>query len=73
MHVSMSYGEELSRVHSPSAAWVHSVSTRGFEVCSRETNSVHFLKGLVDYQKQVCLISQWLKIIQFLNAVLLKT
>ena len=40
----MSHGEELSRVHSPSAVWVHSVSTRGFEVCSRETNSVHFLK-----------------------------
>ena len=33
----MSHGEEFSRVHSPSAMWVQSISTRGFEVCSRET------------------------------------
>ncbi|KAL9975042.1 hypothetical protein ACROYT_G012158 [Oculina patagonica] len=31
VHVSMSHGEEFSRVHSPSAVWVQSVSTRGFE------------------------------------------
>jgi len=34
--VSMSHGEEFSRVHSPSALWVQSISARGFEVCSRE-------------------------------------
>ena len=37
MHVSLSRGEELSRVHSPAALWVQSVSTSGFEVCARET------------------------------------
>ena len=33
----MSHGEEFSRVHSPSAMWVQSVTTRGFKVCTRET------------------------------------
>ena len=36
MHVSLSHGEKFSRVHSPAALWVHSVSTRGFEACARE-------------------------------------
>jgi len=35
--VSLSHGEEDSRVHSPSALWVQGVSTRDFEVCARET------------------------------------
>ncbi len=37
VHVSLSHGEEFSRVHSPAAMWVQSVTTRGFEVCIRET------------------------------------
>ena len=32
MHVSLSHGEKCSSGHSPAALWVHSVSTRGFEV-----------------------------------------
>ena len=35
--MSLSHGEEFSRVHSPSALWVQSVSTRGFQVCARES------------------------------------
>ena len=35
--MSVSHAEEYSRVHSPSALWVQSVSARGFEVCARET------------------------------------
>lgn len=35
--MSLSHGEEFSRVHSPSAMWVQSVTTRGFRVCTRET------------------------------------
>ena len=37
VQVSVSHAEEYSRVHSPSALWVQSVSARGFEVCARET------------------------------------
>ena len=37
MHVSLSHDEMFSRVHSPAALWVQSVSTSGFEVCARET------------------------------------
>lgn len=35
--MSLSHGEKFSRVHSPSAMWVQSVTTRGFKVCTRET------------------------------------
>ena len=31
VHVTLSHGEVLSRVHSPAAVWVQSVSTREFE------------------------------------------
>ena len=35
--MSLSHGEEFSHVHSPSAMWVQSVTTREFKVCTRET------------------------------------
>ena len=35
--MSLSHGEKFSRVHSPSALWIQSLSTRGFELCARET------------------------------------
>lgn len=35
--MSLSLGEEFTRVHSPSAMWVQSMTTRGFKVCTRET------------------------------------
>ena len=34
--MSLSHTEEGSRVHSPAAVWVESVSALGFEVCARE-------------------------------------
>ncbi|KAL9963121.1 hypothetical protein ACROYT_G032296 [Oculina patagonica] len=37
VHVTLSHGEKFSRVHSPAAVWVESVSTRGFKVCARES------------------------------------
>ncbi|KAL9963151.1 hypothetical protein ACROYT_G032326 [Oculina patagonica] len=37
VHVTLSHGEQFSRVHSPAALWVESVSTRGFKVCARES------------------------------------
>ena len=37
VHVTLSHGEQFSYVHSPSALWVQSVTTRGFEVCIRES------------------------------------
>ena len=35
--MSLSHDEENSRVHPPAALWVESVTTRGFEVCARES------------------------------------
>ena len=35
--MSLSHDEENSRVHPPAAMWVESVTTRGFEVCARES------------------------------------
>ena len=49
MHVSMSHGEDFSRVHSPSAVWVQSISTRGFEVCSRETGTGSNKTGIINW------------------------
>ena len=49
MHVSVSHGEEFSRVHSPSAVWVQSISTRGFEVCSRETGTGSNETGIINW------------------------
>ena len=45
----MSHGEEFSRVHSPSAMWVQSISTRGFEVCSRETGTGSNKTGIINW------------------------
>ena len=49
VHVSLSHGEEFSRVHSPSALWVQSVSTRGFEVCARETGTGTNATGVINW------------------------
>jgi len=49
VHVSISHGEEFSRVHSPSAVWVQSISTRGFEVCSRETGTGSNKIGIINW------------------------
>ena len=35
--MTVSHGEKFSRVHSPSAMWVQSVTTSDFEVCARES------------------------------------
>ncbi|KAL9975028.1 hypothetical protein ACROYT_G012144 [Oculina patagonica] len=49
VHVSLSHGEEFSRVHSPSAVWVQSVSTRGFEVCARESGIGSNGTGIINW------------------------
>ena len=49
MHVSMSHGGEFSSVHSPSAVWVQLISTRGFEVCSRETGIGSNKTGIINW------------------------
>ena len=49
MHVSLSHGETFSRVHSPAALWVHSVSTRGFEACARETGDGSNGTGIINW------------------------
>ena len=48
MHVSLSHGRNFSRVHSPAALWVHSVSTRGFEVCAREAGDGSNGTGIIN-------------------------
>ena len=45
----MSHGEQFSRVHSPSALWVQSVSTRGFEVCVREAGLTSNKTGIINW------------------------
>lgn len=49
VHVSLSYGEEFSRVHSPSTMWVRSITTRGFDVCVRETGSARNESGVINW------------------------
>ena len=49
VHVSLSHGEEFSRVHSPSAMWVQAVSTRGFEVCARESGIGSNGTGIINW------------------------
>ncbi|XP_078367482.1 uncharacterized protein LOC144651423 [Oculina patagonica] len=49
VHVSLSHGEVFSRVHSPSAVWVQSVSTRGFEVCARESGIGSNGTGIINW------------------------
>ena len=47
--MSLSHGEEFSHVHSPSAMWVQSVTTHGFEVCTRETGAGTNGTGVVNW------------------------
>ena len=49
VHVSLSHGEEFSRVHSPSAVWVQSVSARGFEVCARAADIGSNGSGIINW------------------------
>ncbi|KAL9962239.1 hypothetical protein ACROYT_G031321 [Oculina patagonica] len=49
VHVTLSHGEQFSRVHSPSAVWVQSVSTRGFEMCARESGFGSNGTGIINW------------------------
>ena len=49
MHVSLSHGEDFSRVHSPSALWIQSVSTRGFQVCARAADIGSNGTGIINW------------------------
>ena len=49
VHVSLSHGRNFSRVHSPAALWVQSVSTRGFEVCAREAGAGSNGTGIINW------------------------
>ncbi|PFX13554.1 Fibrillin-1 [Stylophora pistillata] len=49
VHVTMSHGEKFSRVHSPSAVWVQSVTARGFEVCARESGNGSNGTGIINW------------------------
>ena len=39
MVVTLSHGSEFVKVHDPAALWVKSVSTSGFEACTRDAGS----------------------------------
>lgn len=39
MVVTLSHGSEFTKIHDPAALWVKSVSTSGFEACTREAGS----------------------------------
>ena len=47
--MSLSHGEEFTRVHSPAAVWIQSVSARGFEVCARETDTGTNRTGIINW------------------------
>ena len=49
VHVSISHGEEFTRVHSPAAVWIQSLSTRGFVVCARETGTGTNGTGIINW------------------------
>ena len=49
MHVSLSHGETFSRVHSPAALWVQTVTARGFEVCAREAGARSNGTGIINW------------------------
>ena len=49
VHVSISHGEEFTRVHSPAAVWIQSLSARGFEVCARETGTGTNGTGIINW------------------------
>ena len=40
MVVTLSHGSEYIEIHDPAALWVKSISTSGFEACTREAGSV---------------------------------
>ena len=47
--MSVSHGEDFTRVHSPSALWIQSVSNRGFEVCVREPGIISNETGVINW------------------------
>ena len=47
--MSLSHGEQFSRVHSPAAMWVQSVTARGFEVCARESGIGSNGTGIINW------------------------
>ncbi|CAH3143439.1 unnamed protein product, partial [Pocillopora meandrina] len=49
VYVTISHDEKFSRVHSPSAVWVQSVTTRGFEVCARESGIGSNGTGIINW------------------------
>ena len=49
VHVTVSHGEAFSRVHSPSAMWVKSVTTRDFQVCARESGIGSNGTGIINW------------------------
>ena len=49
VHVTLSHGEQFSYVHSPSALWVQSVTTRGFEACIRESGIPSNGSGIINW------------------------
>ena len=49
VYVTVSHDEKFSRVHSPSAVWVQSVTTRGFEVCARESGIGSNGTGIINW------------------------
>ena len=47
--MTVSHGEKFSRVHSPSALWVQSVTTRDFDVCARESGIGSNGTGIINW------------------------
>lgn len=47
--MTVSHDEKFSRVHSPSAVWVQSITTRGFEVCARESGIGSNGTGIINW------------------------
>ena len=47
--MSLSHGEQFSRVHSPAAMWVQSVTARGFEVCARDSGIGSNGTGIINW------------------------
>ena len=47
--MTVSHGEKFSRVHSPSAMWVQSVTTRDFDVCARESGIGSNGTGIINW------------------------
>ena len=47
--MTVSHGETFSRVHSPAAMWVQSITTRDFEVCARESGIGSNGTGIINW------------------------